>query len=321
MRSSPVGTNVARARSASYETDSPAASGMPLRKSSLPLSVRQVEAAVRAKKSGCNSCWESSIAAASSTPSIRRARVAHLSECVAEPSVVLDGLVGHAVDVSGRTLGTPQNRCAAADDDVLDAVFVERLEDLRLVEFAVLVGRFGHVARRPSSRSSAANASRSAAVRNSRPSFVRVTSSAVGPSWASNRRPTSSRDAGRPTVWARSSWPHAWSSRFNVSTPGSTSPFSYLEMVGFELPAALGQLGHRQPSGLPGLPDQLCCHAHDGMLSDHATSWVAGGEGSTGEFSLVAPPWTHPGRCESITSNSAHGGKDLGTVSRRALHR
>ncbi len=36
------------------------------------------------------------------------------------------------------------------------------------------------------------------------------------------------------------------------------------------------ELGHRQPSCLPGLADQFCCDTHGHLLSDHATVGVAG---------------------------------------------
>jgi len=55
--------------------------------------------------------------------------------------VVLGSLAGHTVDVSGGTLGSPQNRSASTDDDIFDLMVIERLEDARFVEIAVLVDR------------------------------------------------------------------------------------------------------------------------------------------------------------------------------------
>ena len=101
----------------------------------------------------------------------------------------------------------------------------------------MVVARVAHLTRSPSWRSSLAYSSRSAAVLSARPSPVRVTSPVVGPSHPSNRSAISTNEDGSPTGWARSSCPHARSSRLSVSVPGSTNPFSYLDNVGFEVPA------------------------------------------------------------------------------------
>ena len=171
---------------------------MSLRTSMLPLSVRHVDAAVRAKKSGWRSCLDDSAAASSSAPSIRS------SGC---PSVEGHHRAGGGSRWSGEPhsrrlgwlAGLPTDCCTSTSDDVFDLMVIERLEDSRFVEIAVLVDRVTHVARSPSARSSAANTSRSAAVRSSRPSLVRVTSSASGPSRPSNRSASPAAEEGSHT--------------------------------------------------------------------------------------------------------------------------
>lgn len=81
-----------------------------------------------------------------------QSRVSHLPERFAESLEVVGGSLSDAVDVSGRSGCAPQDGGAAADEDELDAVVVERFEDQCLVELTELVG--AHVTSSPSSRSS-----------------------------------------------------------------------------------------------------------------------------------------------------------------------
>ena len=81
-------------------------------------------------------------------------RIAHLHQCGAQTPMVLNGRTGYAVNIAGGAFSAPQDRSTPADHDVLNGVLVERLEDLCLVEVAVLMYWSTHVARSPSLRSS-----------------------------------------------------------------------------------------------------------------------------------------------------------------------
>lgn len=66
-------------------------------------------------------------------------RVPHLTQRRTQALVVLGRRVGDTVDITGTPGCSPQNRRAAAHDNEVDTVVVERAKDRYLIERAVLI--------------------------------------------------------------------------------------------------------------------------------------------------------------------------------------